>query len=84
MPWNLHVSSRDCQETKGNGGNFDARILQWKEEAEKEKATVSVEVEECAESSPCNSTAGASMEVVEIAKPASFKHYRYKRDVYIR
>lgn len=55
------------------GESFDARVLQWKEAAEKEKATNNVQV------NPCSSTSGVSMEVEDIAQPTTFKRYRYLR-----
>ena len=58
---------------KEMGESFDARVLQWKEAAEKEKATNNVQA------NPCGSTSGVSMEVEEIAQPTTFKRYRYLR-----
>ena len=58
---------------KEMGESFDARVLQWKEAAEKEKATNNVQA------NPCGSRSGVSMEVEEIAQPTTFKRYRYLR-----
>ena len=63
---------------KEMGETFDARVLQWKKEAEKEKASNNVPVED--QPYPCGSISADSFMEVEIAPPATFKRYRHLRN----
>ena len=65
---------------KEMGENFDAHVLRWKEEVENEKATTNATASVEAEANQCTSS-GTSVQIDGIEEPASFKRYRYVKDV---